>query len=549
MGLSSSCCEQEAEATSAPKEVVEATHACKEPPSPELEKACPGEVEAEDGDLQIAVSKPATTRSRILQMPHFDVDPELLRGIELRQSLRRFGKLWRESPLDLQIQERAGLWERSKPVQSYDVFLSHTWLTPGRWKVLALVIQCGWKQIILVWCICISVLGIIVVVVEPPMPFRYISGTLGFTTPCPFGPWMLSGSFVAMMLGLALVPYTPAICQKSSVCFLDVACIHQTDEDLMARGVYGLGGFLRQSAELKVLWSPPYLTRLWCVFELAAYHAANPAGKVTLSPVFVETGLLIMVVGSHMASAISEVIFVSSVFGDGVTISEYDFVAYLGGLLPVFIIIHLLRKVIRDRHHMIASLQTFAVSDAQCRSDFDREFIQNAICAWYGSEKAFEDFVRHSLREELMGIACTSRIPWHYIPLVAAPVVASTFDCITSMVIGRAPAEVVLTHFLGFSLAQSFFWFFPSLSLIIYLCDRWAFPVREGWDHATTFLIFLAFYAAFVGGQTITNLACSHSFWTTLVWFIFTIFVTACLVLKRSFAGKSQAIEKVEVSH
>lgn len=217
MGLSSSCCEQEAEATSAPKEVVEATHACKEPPSPELEKACPGEVEAEHGDLQIAVSKPATTRSRILQMPHFDVDPELLRGIELRQSLRRFGKLWRESPLDLQIQERAGLWERSKPVQSYDVFLSHTWLTPGRWKVLALVIQCGWKQIILVWCICISVLGIIVVVVEPPMPFRYISGTLGFTTPCPFGPWMLSGSFVAMMLGLALVPYTPAICQKSSV--------------------------------------------------------------------------------------------------------------------------------------------------------------------------------------------------------------------------------------------------------------------------------------------------------------------------------------------
>ena len=118
---------------------------------------------------------------------------------------------------------------------------------------------------------------------------------------------------------------------------------------------------------------------------------------------------------------------------------------------------------------MIASLQTFAVSDAQCRSDFDREFIQNAICAWYGSEKAFEDFVRHSLREELMGIACTSRIPLHYIPLVAAPVVASTFDCITSMVIGQAPTEVVLTHFLGFSLAQSFFWFFPSLSLIIYL--------------------------------------------------------------------------------
>ena len=279
------------------------------------------------------------------------------------------------------------------------------------------------------------------------------------------------------------------------------------------------------------------------MFELAAYHAANPAGKVTLSPVFVETGLLIMGVGSHMASAFSQVIFVSDVFG------EYDSVAYIVGLLPVFIIIHLLRKVIRDRHHMITSLQTFAVSNAQCRSDFDREFIQNAICAWYGSEKAFEDFVRHSLREELMGIASTTRIPLHYIPLVAAPVVASTLDCITSMLVGRAPTAVVLTHFIGFSLAQSFFWCCACLTLILFLCDRWAFPIREGWDHATTFLIFLAFYVTFVCGQTIANVACSYSFWTTLAWFIFTIFMTACLLLMRSFVRKSEAIEKVEVSH
>ena len=38
--------------------------------------------------------------------------------------------------------------------------------------------------------------------------------------------------------------------------------IHQTDPQLMERGIYGLGGFLKVAKELRVLWSPPYLSRL-----------------------------------------------------------------------------------------------------------------------------------------------------------------------------------------------------------------------------------------------------------------------------------------------
>ena len=53
--------------------------------------------------------------------------------------------------------------------------------------------------------------------------------------------------------------------------FLDVACIHQTDHELMERGVYGLGAFLKRSKELRILWSPPYLTRL-LAFNLIAFY-------------------------------------------------------------------------------------------------------------------------------------------------------------------------------------------------------------------------------------------------------------------------------------
>lgn len=514
-----------------PKEVIETQHACDDPKSSKsiqntVEMAAIQVVTASQESQDTQVSK-RCTHSGILNMPHFEVDADILRGIELEDSLRRLGKLWRESPLDLKIEDRTGLWEKSRPVQKYDVFLSHTWLTPGRWKVFSLLLQSGWKQMFAVWFFCISVVMTIGLLGWLPKPFLWRAGTLGFVTPTPFGPWMLATSFFSMILGLSVVPYMPAWCRKSSVCFLDVACIHQTDKDLMARGVYGLGGFLRQSAELRVLWSGPYLTRLWCVFELAAYHAANPAGKVTLSPIFVETGVLVMFLGAHAASLLVQIIMLTEVFGDS------SLVVYFVGLLPTYIIIHLLRKIIRGKHNMIESLETFVLSDAQCRNDFDREFIQNAICAWYGSEKAFEDFVRHDLREELLGMASTTSIPLPYIGMVAASVVSSTFDCITSLFIGKAPVETIVTHLIGYTFASSLFWFFALLTLVIYLCDRWAFPLCKDWDHLTTLVIFLVLVASFYGGSIITTLACARSIWSALAWCVCTALVAAVLILRK----------------
>ena len=38
------------------------------------------------------------------------------------------------------------------------------------------------------------------------------------------------------------------------------------DAKVMDQGIYGLGGFLKASKELRILWSPPYFSRLWCIF-------------------------------------------------------------------------------------------------------------------------------------------------------------------------------------------------------------------------------------------------------------------------------------------
>merc|ERR1712070_605657 len=52
--------------------------------------------------------------------------------------------------------------------------------------------------------------------------------------------------------------------------FLDKVCIHQSDPEKKLRSIDGLGGFLKKSNKVLVLWDPSYFTRLWCALEMAA---------------------------------------------------------------------------------------------------------------------------------------------------------------------------------------------------------------------------------------------------------------------------------------
>ena len=99
-----------------------------------------------------------------------------------------------------------------------------------------------------------------------PLPFSYAPGNVALLESAvfPIGPWMLILSAAGTILGLICSPYLPH-CRARDRCFVDVACIHQADEVLMKEGIKSIGGFLSVSRELRILWSPVYLSRLWCV--------------------------------------------------------------------------------------------------------------------------------------------------------------------------------------------------------------------------------------------------------------------------------------------
>ena len=132
--------------------------------------------------------------------------------------------------------------------------------------MLSLLLQAGWKWVIFLYGVMVVVVALLHAADSLPLPFDFTPQCPNFTVTVPYAPWTLLLTFFSSIIAMLSAPYLPegygAPLVWDAVCFLDAVSIHQTDAALMERGVYGLGGFLKVSKELRVLWSRPYLSRL-----------------------------------------------------------------------------------------------------------------------------------------------------------------------------------------------------------------------------------------------------------------------------------------------
>eukprot|EP00913_Durusdinium_trenchii_P035877 g33573.t1 len=188
---------------------------------------------------------------------------EIMRAVPLSRTLRGVGRL-----------------NRSCPVEEYEVFFSHTWHTAGLWKFLSLSLQLSFFQILLWWLVSVVLVQVLFFAgVLPQYARDWLADLQGYKAQLPRCIWTVFLGPPVSVLAFFSAPYLhlrrgePAV---REVLEAD-ACIC----------IYGLGGFLKTSKELRILWSPPYFSRLWCVFEVAAYRMANPHGKITVKPLFV----------------------------------------------------------------------------------------------------------------------------------------------------------------------------------------------------------------------------------------------------------------------
>ena len=77
------------------------------------------------------------------------VDEAILRSVSLGSSFQGAGWIWRLQPDKMAENELEALWSLGKPGSRYDMFLSHTWHTPGRLKFRSLLLAFNWHYALL----------------------------------------------------------------------------------------------------------------------------------------------------------------------------------------------------------------------------------------------------------------------------------------------------------------------------------------------------------------------------------------------------------------
>ena len=163
--------------------------------------------------------------------PYLQVEDDLLRGVSLRSTLKGLGWMWRKSALRVPEGTWQRQWECLHRVQTYNVFISHTWKSSGSLKVLALMLRCGWQTALSFWLFSLfAIVFVQVVFPDVPQPFKLDKPVISFDAEYPLAPWLLIAGPLALLMGLFCTPYFPKCCRlsKEETCFVD-ACLHCTN--------------------------------------------------------------------------------------------------------------------------------------------------------------------------------------------------------------------------------------------------------------------------------------------------------------------------------
>jgi len=282
-----------------------------------------------------------------------------------------------------------------------DVFISHSWGSPGYQKWFSLLIyECGKPAVLSA-----MIAGFIVLLFQIyvyKLPYMVVEGAFNpiFEVYQESQPWEFLVSFAC---GVSVLLFYPVLALRKKLFFLDCMVIHQTDMELKMAGIKALGGFVVISKSLYVMWDSEYFSRLWCVYELAVFraiHSKPGARSIQLLPLRTSVAVLILIPAFFAGFLLYIILFptvapwgiytfyaaamaASTVVFGGAAIVGYDFADQLVKL---------------DEQ-----LSSFDVSNAECFAPEDRAEILEKIKGMYaGGLEEFNDAVRNELRDDVL---------------------------------------------------------------------------------------------------------------------------------------------------
>eukprot|EP00927_Polykrikos_kofoidii_P067364 TRINITY_DN6285_c0_g1_i9.p1 TRINITY_DN6285_c0_g1~~TRINITY_DN6285_c0_g1_i9.p1 ORF type:complete len:642 (+),score=57.82 TRINITY_DN6285_c0_g1_i9:55-1926(+) len=380
-------------------------------------------------------SKERFQRSRLCQLSNFEIAyPELLRATQAGLPLRFCGAALRQN---LQLRPPSAVvseadhrnrsdnfhpWSRA--VLSIHEFWSHSWRASAWLKAVVLLLEYN--------LFAAAIVGTTAAFVGSAL---FAARVLPYMTVMDaersaWGPLLGAFFFVATLL-----------CWHSRRrVFLDKISISQTHEKTKLDGVLGLGAFLKASNCLLVLLDSTYMTRLWCVFELAAFsklRERHPDKVVRFAPLpFGSTFVALFIFHTITASFR---LFEANAFA----LKLYDLPPHrllnLVMVLPTVVIFwpvfHILRSYQDVLKELKAQLGGFSLHASNCyccavghvdpetnaHLMCDREAVEACIDAWFGSAKDFDAFVRQRLFDEFAQGTGRTGIPFKLILFASLP--------------------------------------------------------------------------------------------------------------------------------
>jgi len=372
-------------------------------PFEEVSSMCSEEVSSNMSEMEIR----HRTLARTASMPK-----ELLRATHVRVPLGRLGACLRQAHY---LQSGASFVS-----DSIDDFWSHSWSAPVWPKILTLMLEYHWLPgtavIMIVGCLC----PVLAYFDFLPQLLQDIDQMIAYR------------GMLSMVFGTMASVLTLGCWQSRSKIFLDKICICQHDETKRVAAIYGLNNFLKRSNRMLIIWDASYSTRLWCIFEMAAFvqtKRRDAVNHIRIRPI-----------------AAAELFFWCHLFiffhwsTDNMGGSDVlNFILCTGMLIPAT---RLLRLIQKDMVTLEQTLSSFSMDDAKCFCcthghvhpatqeilKCDRIMIEHCISALFGSKHNFEVFVRSGLAKALQKRMRNAGIPYRWALYASSPTVLAFLD-------------------------------------------------------------------------------------------------------------------------
>jgi len=239
---------------------------------------------------------------------------------------------------------------------------------------------------------------------------------------CEFLPLCQTVGPIVFLLVLGSAHYV----RKAAFLFLDICCISQDDPDAKSRGIGSIGAILDRSERMLALVSGDYFSRMWCVFEFAAYTRRAGASRIDIVPLHEPLSLLGFVLSSASVFMIQTAASYSmTLYPEKDKTPPYEVaIPFTVMMLPGLLLQLYAELQARQIRLALSKLQQFDLQrDATCFSDSDRDALLNLIAEWFTDTRSgettpsrlrnlgvhrFERFVRFELAPQMRADGQTS---------------------------------------------------------------------------------------------------------------------------------------------